>query len=33
LLQVWKACPCSKIYPWGDGSPMKHVADDFASVQ
>jgi hypothetical protein len=26
-------CPCSKIYPWGKGSPMKHVADDFASVQ
>src|SRR6202795_3399576 len=22
-----------KIYPWGNGSPMKHVADDFASVQ
>ena len=23
-------CPCSKIYSWGDGSPMKHEADDFA---
>jgi len=26
-------CPCSKIYPWGNGSPLKNVAEDFASVQ
>jgi hypothetical protein len=23
-------CPCSKIYPWGNGSPLKNVAEDFA---
>ena len=26
-------CPCSIIYPWGNGSPMKHEAGDFTSVQ
>ena len=24
------SCPCSKIYPWGNGSPLKNVAEDFA---
>jgi hypothetical protein len=33
LAAAGNPCPCSKIYPWGDVSPMKHVADDFASVQ
>jgi hypothetical protein len=23
-------CPCSKTYPWGNGSPLKNVAEDFA---
>jgi hypothetical protein len=23
-------CPCSKIYPWGNGSALKNVAEDFA---
>jgi hypothetical protein len=26
-------CPCSKICPLGNGSPLKNVAEDFASVQ
>ena len=32
-IALFATCPCSKIYPWGNGSPLKNVADDFASAQ